>query len=95
MVILDSNHTHEHVLQELDAYSPLVRAGSYLIVLDTVNEDLPAGLYADRPSGPGNNPKTAVREFLHRNHRFEVDLELEEQLLITTAPEGFLRCISD
>lgn len=95
LVILDSNHTHEHVLHELDAYSPMVRAGSYVIVLDTVIEDLPADLYPDRPWGHGNNPKTAVREFLRGNERFEVDRELESRLLITTAPEGYLRCVKD
>jgi cephalosporin hydroxylase len=93
LVVLDSNHTHEHVLQELDLYSPLVRSGSYVIVLDTVIEDLPADLYPDRPWGPGNNPKTAVREFLSNNARFEIDRELESRLLITTAPEGFLKCV--
>lgn len=93
LVILDSNHTHKHVLQELNLYSPLVRSGSYVIVLDTVIEDLPADLYPDRPWGPGNNPKTAVREFLSSNARFEVDRELDSRLLITTAPEGFLKCV--
>lgn len=73
----------------------MVRAGSYVIVLDTVIEDLPADLYPDRPWGHGNNPKTAVREFLRGNERFEVDRELESRLLITTAPEGYLRCVKD
>ena len=95
LVILDSNHTHEHVLHELNLYSPLVRFGSYIIVLDTVIDDLPADLYPDRPWGPGNNPKTAVRDFLLGNRRFEVDRELEAQLAITTARDGFLKCVSD
>ena len=95
MVILDSLHTHDHVLQELEAYSPLVKKGSYVVVLDTVVDDLPKDLYPDRPWGPGDNPKTAVREFLKRNNRFEVDQDLESSLLITTAPEGFLRCVRD
>ena len=60
MVILDSLHTHDHVLQELEAYSPLVKKGSYVVVLDTVVDDLPKDLYPDRPWGPGDNPKTAV-----------------------------------
>ncbi len=93
LVILDSMHTRDHVQQELDAYSPLVKKGSYIVVLDTVVDDLPADLYPDRPWGPGNGPKTAVREFLQRNERFEVDRDLESRLVITTAPEGFLRCV--
>lgn len=91
MVILDSNHTHEHVLTELDAYASLVSPGSYCVVFDTVIEDLPAGMYPDRPCDVGNNPKTAVREFLSRNHDFEVDEDMEAKLLITVAPGGYLR----
>jgi cephalosporin hydroxylase len=91
MVILDSNHTHEHVLAELDAYASLVSFGSYCVVFDTVIEDLPAGIYPDRPSDVDNNPKTAVREFLSRNHDFEVDDDMEAKLLITVAPGGYLR----
>jgi cephalosporin hydroxylase len=95
LVVLDSNHTHEHVLAELRAYSPLVRAGSYVVVCDTSIEDAPAELFRDRPWGPGNNPKTAVREFLRTTDRFEVDRELEDKLLITVCPEGYLRCLKD
>lgn len=91
MVILDSNHTHEHVLAELDAYAPLVSPGSYCVVFDTVIEDLPAGMYPDRPWDVGNNPKTAVHEFLSRNHDFDVDEDIEAKLLITVAPGGYLR----
>lgn len=95
MVILDSNHTHDHVLRELELYSPLVTRGSYLIVLDTIIEDLPKGYFADREWDVGDNPKTAVREFLKTSQRFEIDRELHEKLLITVAPEGYLRCIAD
>jgi len=95
MVILDSNHTHEHVLRELQMYSPLVTKGSYLLVMDTAVEDLPKDFFPDRPWGPGDNPKTAVREFLAANRRFEVDREPENKLLLTVAPEGFLKCIAD
>lgn len=91
MVILDSNHTHEHVLAELDAYAPLVSSGSYCVVFDTVIEDLPSGMYPDRPWDVGDNPKTAVREFLARNDDFVVDEEMEAKLLITVAPGGYLR----
>ena len=91
MVILDSNHTHAHVLAELQAYAPLVSQGSYCVVFDTVIEDLPAGMYSDRPWDVGNNPKTAVREYLTQNPNFEVDEEMETKLLITVAPGGYLR----
>lgn len=91
VVFLDSNHTHEHVLAELDAYAQLVSPGSYCVVFDTVIEDLPAGMYPDRPWDVGNNPKTAVREFLSRNHDFEVDEDMDAKLLITVAPGGYLR----
>jgi len=95
LVILDSNHTHEHVLKELQIYSPFVKAGSYLIVFDTLIEDMPADLIVNRPWGPGNNPKTAVREFLRDNKRFVSDKDIEHKLLITVAPAGYLKCIAD
>ena len=95
LVILDSNHTHEHVLRELELYSRLVRQGSYLVVMDTIIEDMPADSFPDRPWSRGNNPKTAVREFLQSNRRFEIDRELEAKLQITVAPDGWLRCLAD
>lgn len=95
LVILDSNHTHEHVLQELELYSSMVHSGSYLVVMDTVIEVMADDAFPDRPWSRGNNPRTAVREFLAHNHRFEVDQEIENKLLITVAPGGYLRCIAD
>jgi cephalosporin hydroxylase len=95
LVVLDSNHTHDHVLQELRLYSPLVRPGGYLIVLDTVIEDMPADAFPDRPWGKGNNPKTAVHEFLKTNRRFEIDRDIDAKLVITVAPDGYLKCIGD
>ncbi len=95
MVVLDSNHTHDHVLQELRLYSPLVTVGSYLVVFDTLIEDMPADLFADRPWGKGNNPKTAVWEFLKTTDRFVVDREIEDKLLITVAPDGYLKCVKE
>ena len=95
MVILDSNHTHEHVLRELELYSSLVTKGCYLIVFDTVVEDMPADFFPDRPWGPGDNPKTAVHEFLKSNCRFEIDRETHDKLQITVAPDGYLKCIAD
>lgn len=95
MVFLDSNHTHEHVLSELEFYSPLVTKGSYLVVFDTGIEDMPEGTFPERPWGKGNNPKTAVWEFLKRNDRFEIDRELEARLLYTVAPDGYLKCVKD
>lgn len=91
MLCLDSNHSHEHVLAELDAYAPLVTPGCYCVVFDTVVEDLPPGQYLDRPWDVGDNPKTAVAEFLKHNADFEVDADFEAHLLITVAPGGYLR----
>ena len=95
LVMLDSNHTHEHVLRELEMYSPLVTNGGYLVVLDTVIEDLPDDAFPDRPWGKGNNPKTAVWEFLEKNKRFVIDKDIENKLLISAAPDGYLKCIGD
>lgn len=91
LVCLDSNHTHEHVLRELELYAPLVSVGSYCVVFDTIVEDMPAGSYPDRPWDKGNNPKTAVYEFLKKNDHFEIDKNIENKLLITVAPDGYLR----
>lgn len=95
MVILDSNHTHEHVLRELQLYAPLVTRGSYLIVLDTVIERMPVDSFPDRSWGIGNNPFTAVQEFLKTTDRFELNAEIENKLLLTVGPGGWLRCVKD
>lgn len=94
MVVLDSNHTHAHVAAELRLYSPLVTKGSYLIVCDTVVDDMPADCFPDRPWGPGDSPKTAVREFLKSTDRFQIDEKYENKLLLTVCPEGYLECIA-
>jgi cephalosporin hydroxylase len=103
LVCLDSNHTHEHVLAELVAYAPLTTRGSYCIVFDTLIEDVPDGMYPDRPWGKGNNPKTAVWEYLRRLEqesrnnngsetiKFEVDRQIENKLLLTVARDGYLK----
>jgi len=91
MVCLDSNHTHDHVLQELELYANLVSIGNYCIVWDTVVEDMPEGSCNDRPWGKGNNPKTAVWEFLKTHSEFEIDKNIQNKLLITVAPYGYLR----
>jgi cephalosporin hydroxylase len=91
MVCLDSNHTYEHVLQELRLYSPLVTPGSYLVVFDGIIEDLPADFITDRPWGRGNNPLTAIQQFLREQPDFVPDRAIESQLLITAAPMGYLR----
>lgn len=103
LVCLDSNHTHEHVLQELKLYAPLVSKNSYCIVFDTIVEDMPAELYPDRPWSPGDNPKTAVHAYLKYLDsqkllgldgsplQFKIDYEVEDKLLLTVAPDGFLK----
>jgi len=91
LVFLDSNHTHEHVFAELTAYAPLIKVGSYCIVFDTAIEDMPGNMFQDRPWGPGNSPKTAVREYLKEHPEFEVDKNIQDKLLITVVPDGYLR----
>ena len=91
MVFLDSMHTHDHVLGELNAYAPLVTPGSYCVVFDTFVEDMPPNFFADRPWDVGNNPKTAVRQWLASNPDFAVDPVAEARLMVTVAPEGFLQ----
>ncbi len=91
LVCLDSNHTHEHVLAELEAYAPLTTVGSYCVVFDTVVEELPKELSFDRPWGPGDNPMTAARAYLARHPEFEIDRRFDARLLIGVAPQGYLR----
>jgi len=93
LVCLDSNHTHEHVLAELEAYAPLTSVGSYCVVFDTLIEDMPKELFPGRPWGPGNSPKTAVYEYLRSHPEFEIDTSIQHKLLITVAPDGYLKRI--
>lgn len=93
MVILDSNHTHDHVLEELNLYSQLVTKDCYLVVMDTIVDHMPDGYYTNRPWGKNNNPKTAVHEFLKSTDRFEINEEIHTKLQITVAPDGYLRCL--
>ena len=94
LVCLDSNHTHDHVLAELEAYAPLTSIGSYCVVFDTIVEDMPADMFPDRPWGPGNNPKTAVWEYLKTHPEFEIDKSVQHKLLLTVAPDGYLKRIA-
>jgi cephalosporin hydroxylase len=103
LVSLDSNHTHEHVLAELEAYAPLVTPNSYCVVFDSAVEDLPDAEFADRPWGHGNNPKTALWEYLRilktsgrsapdgKPISFEIDKSIEDKLAVTVAPDGYLK----
>lgn len=91
LVALDSNHTHEHVLAELEAYALLTSVGSYCVVFDTLIEDMPKAFFHDRPWGPGDNPKTAVHEYLKTHSEFEIDKRTQDKLQITVAPDGYLR----
>ena len=94
LVYLDSNHTHDHVLAELNVYAPLTSVGSYCIVFDTVIEDMPEGMFPDRPWGPGNNPKTAAIEYLKTHPGFVVDTAMDDKLLVSVAPNGYLKRVS-
>lgn len=105
LVCLDSNHTHEHVLKELELYAPLVSKGSYCLVFDTIVEDLSADMFPNRPWKPGDNPKTAVHAYLNnlkskpvqamdgQKLDFEIDKAIEQKLLLTVAPDGYLKRI--
>jgi cephalosporin hydroxylase len=92
LVSLDSNHTHEHVLHELELYAPMVTVGSYCVVFDTIVEDMPKAMY-DRPWDVGNNPKTAVFEYLKTHPEFEINKAIDNKLLISVAPDGYLKRI--
>ena len=94
LVSLDSNHTHEHVRAELKAYAPLTSKESYCVVFDTLIEDMSEDAYPDRPWGKGNNPKTAVWEYLKTHPEFEIDKSIQNKLLITVAPDGYLKRIA-
>lgn len=103
LVCLDSNHTHAHVLAELEAYAPLVSRGSYCMVGDTVIEDAPESMVSARPWGKGNSPKTAVWEYLRRISdegrtatdgeplKFEIDRFIEDKIILTGSPDGYLK----
>lgn len=94
LVCLDSNHTHDHVLAELQAYAHLTSVGSYCVVFDTIVEDMPKAMFPDRSWGPGDNPKTAVWEYLKSHPEFEIDKSIQNKLLITVAPDGYLKRVA-
>ena len=95
LVCLDSKHTHDHVLAELKAYAPLTSVSSYCVVFDTIIEDMPADMFPSRPWSRGNNPKTAVWEYLKNHPEFKVDKDIQHKLLVTVAPDGYLKRIKD
>ena len=91
LVLLDSNHTHDHVLAELKLYSPFVTKNSYLVCFDTIVEEMPEDYLPNRAWSIGNNPKTAVRNFLNENNNFEIDKSIDNKLMISVAPDGYLK----
>jgi cephalosporin hydroxylase len=93
MLLLDSNHTHEHVLEELRLYAPMVTKDQYLVVSDTIVEDIPVQLHRPRPWGPGNNPKSALIQYLKEVDRFEVDEYINSKMLTTFNPMGYVKCV--
>jgi cephalosporin hydroxylase len=95
IIFLDSNHTEKHVLKELEFYSPLVTKGGYVVVFDTIIEDLPEKFVQNRDWGKNNNPKSAVNKFLKKNNKFKIDKNLEKKLLVTAAKDGYLKCIKN
>ena len=94
LVCLDSSHTHAHVLAELEAYAPLTSPSNYCVVFDTIVEDMPAHMFPNRPWGPGDNPKTAVHEYLKSHPEFEIDKAFLNKLLLTVAPDGYLKRVA-
>ena len=94
LVCLDSNHTHNHVLLELNAYAPLTSINSYCVVFDTIIEDMPKGTFEDKAWDVGDNPKTAVREYLKNHPEFEIDKNIDNKLMISVAPGGYLKKVS-
>jgi cephalosporin hydroxylase len=95
MVLLDSSHTHEHVLEELQIYAPLVTRDQYLVVSDTIIEDIPPQVHRPRPWGPGANPKTALRAYLATTERFVLDDQIDNKTLLSCCPAGYFRCVND
>lgn len=95
LIFLDSKHTEKHVLKELEFYSPLVTKGGYVVVFDTIIEDLPEKFVQNRDWGKNNNPKSAVNKFLKKNNKFKIDKNLEKKLLVTAAKDGYLKCIKN
>ena len=93
MVVLDSDHTHSHVLAELQLYSQFVTPGMYLIAADTFVEELPVQLHRPREWGPGDNPKTAVDSFLASAPDFKLDADLAAKMLMSSSAAGYLRRI--
>ena len=94
LLLLDSLHTHKHVLEELNLYSNLIKKNNYIIVYDTIVNDMPKNSFKNRPWDKKNNPKTAVKEFLSKNNKFIIDKEIENKLLITSCPDGFLKRVT-
>ena len=91
MVCLDSMHTHEHVIKELNAYAPLVTKGCYCVVFDTFVEMMPHGFFSERPWDVGNNPMTAVQDWLREHPEFEIDTDIDAKLSVSAAPKGWLK----
>lgn len=97
MVILDSDHSRDHVLDECRAYAPLVTEGCYMVVADTMIG------HVDESDAPrkrsklwfkGNEPLTALRMFLEEDSSFEVDEVLNGKLVISSSPGGYVRKIA-
>jgi len=94
-VVLDSNHSREHVSKELEIYSHFVGKGNYIVCGDTIIEDLPENVHGSRTWGKGNNPKAALTDFLTKTSRFEIDRQIENKLLFSCNPGGYLKCVKD
>ena len=90
LVILDSNHTSEHVFNELNCFAPLIPVGSIVIVADTIIEEMPVDYYPNRPWGIGNSPLTAANRFLELNSNFKRDERWSRRSLMSEFRDGII-----
>ena len=93
LVMLDSNHTESHVLEELNLYSSLISKNSYCIVFDTIVEKMDSEFSKNRPWNKKNSPQSAIQKFLKRNNNFVVDKTIDKKIILSMAPGGFLKKI--
>ena len=96
MVVLDSDHSRAHVLDECRAYGELVTEGSYLVVADTLLGHMtPEEAPQDRSKhwSVGDEPLAAVHDYLAETDRFEPDAAINGKLVLSSSPGGYLKCV--
>jgi hypothetical protein len=93
IIILDSNHTKQHVLNELNLYSKMLNRGDYIIVMDTIIEFIDKKFNIGKQFSKGNSPYNAVNIFLKKNKDYELDKYYENKSFLTVARNGFIKKI--